>query len=193
MIEAGLFRPSGRARRRVRNAPVPSNSSRRWGLISRFRVRRRQTAALSGSVLVRPVDMTTPRIRPRGAIAISARSTASHNRLGHSCRAALDKPEMIGRAQVHEPPGDRAVMRVLAPAAQHPVSPSRGQLGPATQNEAQVEIVNQPEIGHSPPRSANARSNADWSTAHARCIGDRVHGRPMPPNSLSEMNMSVSV
>ncbi len=58
---------------------------------------------------------------------------------------------MIGREQVHEPPGDRAGVRGLAAATQLPDDRlARGSRSRDT-DEAQVEIVNQPEIGSAHP------------------------------------------
>src|SRR5712672_4817862 len=42
------------------------------------------------------------------------------NRLGVVSSASLDQSEMIGRKQVHEPPGDRAGVRRFAAATQLP-------------------------------------------------------------------------
>ncbi len=96
------------------------------------------------------------------------------HRFGIAAGAALDQTEMIGREQVHEPPGDRAGMRRFAAAAQLPDDRlARGRRA-GDADEIQGEIVDQPEIGSAnPDRQMLGEMPIGAQRAHAQ-FGNRV-------------------
>jgi len=96
------------------------------------------------------------------------------NRLGIVSSASLDQSEMIGRKQVHEPPGDRAGVRRFAAATQLPDNRLARRRRPRDTYEIQVEIVNQPEIGAAhPDRQMLGQMPIRAKGAYAE-LGDRV-------------------